>query len=79
MLPMTHKYIVNLPISKAINKPVNVVPIFAPRMIHVAWLRVRRWLFNKLIRITDVAEELWIIAVIRIPTKTPRYLLEVKL
>ena len=48
-----------------------VVPIFAPIMIGVACIRVITPALTRPITITEVADELWIIAVTPAPIPTP--------
>ena len=56
---------------------VTVVPIFAPKMIPIAWVNERISAFTKLTTITVVAPEDWIIAVTANPVKTAENLFPV--
>ena len=58
-------------IFKATNCPVTVVPILAPIIIPTDWRRLISPAFTKPTVITVVAEEDWIKAVTKIPTKSP--------
>ena len=58
-------------LSREASRPVTVVPILDPIIIAAAWLRVITLAFTNPITITVVAEELWITAVTKAPTKTP--------
>ena len=60
------------PTSRAMSRPVTVVPMLAPMMIHTAWFRVIIPALTKPTTITVVAEEDWITAVMAAPTSTPR-------
>ena len=62
----------------AINCPVIVVPILAPRIIPVACIRFISPEFTKLTTITVVALDDWMIAVKIIPTSSPINLFFVK-
>ncbi|MBA7706172.1 hypothetical protein ES703_115019 [subsurface metagenome] len=57
-------------ILKATIWAVTVVPIFAPIIIPIACLKVRRPAFTKPTAITDVALLLWISIVVKRPTRT---------
>ncbi len=56
--------------SKATIQPVTVVPIFAPIITPIAWLRFKRPALTKLTIITVVAEDDCTRAVIKNPVKT---------
>ena len=59
-------------ISIAINWPVMVVPILAPIITHTALVKDINPELTKPTTITVVADEDWIIAVTKAPTKTPK-------
>ena len=56
---------------------VAVVPILAPIMTPIACVRLRSPAFTKLTTITVVADEDWIIAVMKSPVSAPRKRLDV--
>lgn len=60
-----------------INHAVTVVPILAPIMTPMDWVRVSRPAFTKLTTMTVVADDDWIRAVIKTPVRTPVTLLVV--
>ena len=60
------------PTSRAMSRPVTVVPMLAPMMIQTAWPRVIIPAFTKPTTITVVAEEDWMTAVMAAPTSTPK-------
>ena len=60
------------PTSRAMSRPVTVVPMLAPMMIHTAWFRVIMPALTKPTTMTVVAEEDWITAVMAAPTSTPK-------
>ena len=59
------------PTSRAMSRPVTVVPTLAPIISHTAWLRVIIPALTKPTTMTVVAEEDWTAAVISAPTSTP--------
>ena len=68
----------NSPTSRAISRPVTVVPMLAPMMIQTAWFRVIMPALTKPTTITVVAEDDWITAVMAAPTSTPKNRLAVR-
>lgn len=56
----------------AINWTVKVVPVFAPRMTAMAWLRLSRRLCTRPTVITETAVLLWVRALVKSPTRNER-------
>ena len=59
------------PTSRAMSRPVTVVPTLAPMMSQTAWFSVIIPALTKPTTMTVVAEEDWTAAVISAPTRTP--------
>ena len=60
------------PTSRAMSRPVTVVPMLAPMMIQTAWFRVIMPALTKPTTMTVVADEDWMTAVMAAPTSTPK-------
>ncbi|MPM46642.1 hypothetical protein SDC9_93347 [bioreactor metagenome] len=62
--------------KRATIHPVKVVPMFAPRITPMAWVRPISPAFTKLTTMTVVAEELWMMMVMSMPVmmETNRFL-----
>ena len=66
--------ILNLNPSIAISQPVRVVPILAPIIIPIDWVRESNPALTKLTTITVVAEDDWTKHVVIKPVNTPENL-----